>query len=201
MWIAACAAADSQLAYNAHEVVHFFVRGRFAGFEVLLHADAGKEGQDHFRQRRRVHCGLRGFDISGDQISESGAALANDVLRRGREHRELVHGIYRETAFLAVHAAGRELQKALDVFPAERLGGQEFFPLPFSQVVTQTLEIQISLVGELGIEAGLVYACGLFQFLKGSIREAVFPEDRHGLLEHALTAEVLWPSHDFIMTY
>jgi hypothetical protein len=46
------------------------------------------------------------------------------LLRRGREHRELIHGIDGETAFLTFQAAGREFQKALDIFPAERLGGQ-----------------------------------------------------------------------------
>ena len=67
--------ADLQPANDFHEVIHFFVCGGFAGFEVLLHADAGEECQDEFRERYRPHRGFRGFDISGDEIPESGAAL------------------------------------------------------------------------------------------------------------------------------
>ena len=37
----------SQLADGLHEVLHFSVHGRLADSQVLLHADAGKEGQDH----------------------------------------------------------------------------------------------------------------------------------------------------------
>ena len=39
--------SDSQPANDLHEVVHFSVRGRLANFQVLLHADAGEEGQNH----------------------------------------------------------------------------------------------------------------------------------------------------------
>jgi len=67
--------------------------------------------------------------------------------------------------------------------------------------VPQTLQIQVSLVRELGIEAGLVYARGLFQFLKAGIREAVFPEDRQRFFQNAFSAEVLWSAHATIMTY
>jgi len=41
--------ADSQLADDLHELVHFSVHGRVADFQMLLHADADKEGQDHLR--------------------------------------------------------------------------------------------------------------------------------------------------------
>jgi hypothetical protein len=51
--IALLGAADSQFADDLHEVVHFSVLGRFADFQVLFHADAGKEGQDHLREYRR----------------------------------------------------------------------------------------------------------------------------------------------------
>jgi hypothetical protein len=67
--------------------------------------------------------------------------------------------------------------------------------------VSQTLQIQIALVRELGIEAGLVDARGLFQFLKAGIREAVFPEHGQGLFKYAFPAEVLRSSHMFIMAY
>ena len=193
--------ADSQLADGLHEVVHFSVHGRLADFQVLLHADAGKEGQDHLCEYRWFHLGFLGFDISRDQIFEKSVALRNDFLRRAWEHRELVHGIDREAAFLTLQAAGREFQKALDVLPAERVGGQQLFLLLFSQVVSQTLQIQISLVRELGIEAGLVYARSLFQVLKAGIREAVFPEDRQRLLQNGFPAELLRSPHAFIMTY
>ena len=116
--------AQSQLADDLYEIVHFSVHGRLADFQMLLHGDAGKESQDHLREHRRFHRGLPGFDISGDQIFEKSAALGNDFPRRGREHRELIHGIDRETAFLTFQAAGPEFQKALDVFPAERFGGE-----------------------------------------------------------------------------
>ena len=53
MPIALLGAADSQFADDLHEVVHFSVLGRFADFQVLFHADAGKEGQDHLREYRR----------------------------------------------------------------------------------------------------------------------------------------------------
>jgi hypothetical protein len=69
------AAFDSELANDLHEVVHFSVHGRFAAFQMLLHADAGKEGQDHFRQYGGFHPGLLGFDISRDQVFEKSAAL------------------------------------------------------------------------------------------------------------------------------
>ena len=39
--------ADSQLSNDLHEVVYFSVHCRFADFQMLLHADAGKEGHDH----------------------------------------------------------------------------------------------------------------------------------------------------------
>ena len=156
---------------------------------------SGKEGQDHLGEHSRFHGGFLGFDISRDQIFENGAALGNDFLRRVWEHRKLVHGIDREATLLTLQVAGPEFQKALDVIPAERLGGQQFFLLPFSQVVPQTLQIQVSLVRELGIEAGLVYARSLFQVLKAGIREAVFPEDRQRLLQNAFPAEVLRSPH------
>ena len=35
--------ADSQLADDLHEVVHFSVHGRLADFQMLLHADAGEK--------------------------------------------------------------------------------------------------------------------------------------------------------------
>src|SRR6266446_1976638 len=186
---------DSQLADHLHEVVDFSVHGRLADVQVLLHRDAGKEGQDHLGEHSRFHGGFLGFDISPDQIFEKGAALGNDFLRRGWEHRKLVHGIDREATLLTLQVAGPEFQKALDVIPAERLGGQQFFLLPFSQVVPQTLQIQVSLVRELGIEAGLVYTRSLFQVLKAGIREAVFPEDRQRLLQNAFPAEVLRSPH------
>jgi uncharacterized oxidoreductase len=157
------ASADSQLADGLHEVVHFSVHGRLADSQVLLHADAGKEGQDHLCNYRWFHLGFLGFDISRDQIFEKSVALRNDFLRRAWEHRELVHGIDREAAFLALRATWREFQKALDVLPAKRVGGEQLFLVLFSQVVSQTLQIQVSLVHELGIEAGLVYARSLFQ--------------------------------------
>jgi hypothetical protein len=193
--------ADSQLSDDLHEVVYFSVHGRLADVQVLLHADAGKEGQDHLGEHSRFHGGFLGFDISRDQIFEKGAAVGNDFVRRGWEHRELVHGIDRETTLLTLQAAGPEFQKALDVIPAERLGGQQFFLLPFSQVVPQTLQVQVSLVRELGIETGLVYARSLFQFLQAGIRETVFPEHRQRLLQNAFSAEVLRSSHVLIMTY
>jgi hypothetical protein len=96
---------------------------------------------------------------------------------------------------------GPSFRKRSMFFPAERLGGQQFFLLPFSQVVPQTLQIQISLIREIGIEAGLVYARSLFQFLKAGVRGAVFPEDRQCLLKHALPAEVLGTSHRDIIAY
>src|SRR6202162_1471845 len=160
---------DSQLADNPHELFHFSVHRGLAAFEMLLHADARKEGQDHLRERRRFHRGLLGFDISCDQIFEKCAALENHFLRRRWEYRELIHGIYRETAFLALQAARPEFQKAFDVWPPEWAAGQQFILLPFSHAVPQTFQIQISFVGELGIEAGLVYARSLFQFLKAGI--------------------------------
>jgi hypothetical protein len=131
--------ADSQLADGLHEVVYFSVHGRLADSQVLLHTDAGKEGQDHLCEYRWFHFGFLGFDISRDQIFEKSVALRNDFLRRAWEHRELAHGIDREAAFLTLQAAGREFQKALDVLPAERVGGQQLFLLLFSQVVSQTL--------------------------------------------------------------
>ena len=69
------AAFDSELADDLHEVVHFSVKGRFAAFQMLLHGDAGIEGQDHFRQCRGFHPGLLGFDISCDQVFNNSAAL------------------------------------------------------------------------------------------------------------------------------
>ena len=77
----------------------FSAHGRLADSQMLLHADAGKEGQDHLGEHSRFHGGFLGFNISRHQIFEKGAALGNDFLRRGWEHRELVHGIYREAAF------------------------------------------------------------------------------------------------------
>jgi NADP-dependent 3-hydroxy acid dehydrogenase YdfG len=68
------ARVPSQLADDLHEVVDFSVRGRLADFQVLLHGDAGKEGQDHLRELRWFHRGLLGFDISRDQIFEKRAA-------------------------------------------------------------------------------------------------------------------------------
>ncbi len=193
--------ADSQLSDDLHEVVYFSVHCRLADIQMVLHADAGKEGHDHLSEHSRFHGGFLGFDISRDQIFEKGAALGNDVLRRRWEHRQLVHGIDRETTLLTLLAAGPEFQKALNVIPAERLGRQQLFVLPFSQVVPQTFQIQVSLVRELGIEAGLVYARRLFQVLKAGIREAVFPEDRQRLLQNAFPAEVLWSAHASIMAY
>src|SRR6202043_2627577 len=89
--------ADSQLAYHLQEVVHFSVDRRLPAFEVLLHADTGKESQDHLSEYRRFHRRLLRFDIFYDQVFEKCAALGNDALRRGWEYRELIHGIYRET--------------------------------------------------------------------------------------------------------
>jgi hypothetical protein len=59
-------AADSQLADDLHEVVHFSVHGRPAHSQVLLHADAGEEGQDHLSEQRWFHFGLLGLDVSRD---------------------------------------------------------------------------------------------------------------------------------------
>src|ERR1700730_5316402 len=193
--------ADSQLSDDLHEVVYFSVHGRLADFQMLLHANAGKEGQDHLGQHHRFHHWFLGFDVFRDQIFEKGTALGNNFLSGGWEHRELVHGIDRETALLTLQAAGREFQKALYISPAERLGSQYFFLPPFSQVVSQTFQIQISLVRELGIEAGLVYAGSSLQLLEAGIREAVSPEDRQCLLQNTFPAEVLRSPHAFIMAY
>ncbi len=170
-------------------------------FRCLLHGDAGKEGQDHFCQYDGFHAGLLGFDISHDQVFNKRAVLCDDFPCGRWEHSELVHGIDCETAFLALQAVGREFQKALDVFPAKRLGGQEFFLLPFSGVVPQTLQIQLALIRKLCIEAGLIDARSLFQFLKARVREAILPEHRQRVLKHALPAEVLRSSHAFIVAY
>jgi hypothetical protein len=193
--------ADSQLSDDLHEVVYFSVHGRLTDFQMVLHANAGKEGQDHLGQHCRFRHWFLGFDVFRDQIFEKGTALGNNFLSGGWKHRELVHGIDRKTALLTIQAAGREFQKALDVFPSERIGGQQFLLLQFFQVVPQTFQIQISLICELDIEAGLVYARSLFQFLKAGIREAEFPEDRQRFLKHAFPAEVLGTSHRDIIAY
>jgi hypothetical protein len=193
--------ADSQVSDDLHEVVYFSVHGRLADFQMLLHTNAGKEGQDHLGQHRRFHHWFLGFDVFRDQIFEKDTALGNNFLSGGWEHRELVHGIDRKTALLTLQAAGREFQKALDVFPSGRIGGQQFLLLQFFQVVPQTFQIQISLIRELGIEAGLVYARSLFQFLKAGICEAEFPEDRQRFLKHAFPAEVPGTSHRDIIAY
>ena len=72
--IALLGTADSQLADGLHEVVHFSVHGRLADVQMLLHANAGKEGQDHLGEHSRFHGGFLGFDISLDQIFEEIAA-------------------------------------------------------------------------------------------------------------------------------
>ena|ERR1700686_2726871 len=66
---------DSEVPGDLHKIVHFSVHRRLAAFQVLLHADAGKEGQDHLRKYRWFHPGLFDFDISRHQILEKGAAL------------------------------------------------------------------------------------------------------------------------------
>src|ERR1700719_136711 len=66
---------DSQFTDDLHEGVHFSIHGRFGAFQVLLHADAREEGQDHLRQRGWFHRGLLGFDISRDEVFEKSAAL------------------------------------------------------------------------------------------------------------------------------
>jgi hypothetical protein len=43
-------ALHSELVDDLHEVIHFSVHGRFAAFQMLLHGDAGKIGQDHLRK-------------------------------------------------------------------------------------------------------------------------------------------------------
>jgi hypothetical protein len=197
----AAADTNSQLADDLHEVVHLSIHGRLADSQVLLHAYAGKEGQDHLCEYRWFHPGFLGLDISHNQIFEKSVALQNNFLRRAWKHRKLVHGIDREAAFLTLQAAGRQFQKALDVLPAERIGCQQLLLLLFSQVVPQTLQIQISFVRKLGIEAGLVYTRRLFQVLKAGVREAVFPEDRQRLLQNAFPAECLRSTHAFIMRY
>jgi hypothetical protein len=42
-------ASHSELMDELHEVIHFSVHGRFAAFQMLLHGDASKIGQDHLR--------------------------------------------------------------------------------------------------------------------------------------------------------
>jgi hypothetical protein len=143
------------------------------------------------------------FDERSVPIALRGTAdsqLADDLHDAGKEGQDHLRE-YRRFPRGLLGAAGPEFQKALDVFPSERRGGQQFFLLPFSQVVPQTLQIQISLIRELGIEAGLVYARRLFQFLKAGIGETVFSEDWQWLLEHALPAEVLGTSHRDTIAY
>ena len=115
---------NSQLADDFHEVFHFSIDGCSTHSEVLLHADASKEGQDHLREYRWFHLRFLGFDVSRDQISETSVAFGNDLLRRTGKHSELVHGIDREATLLTLQAAGPELQEPLDVFPSWRVGGQ-----------------------------------------------------------------------------
>ena len=43
-------ALHSELMDDLHEVIHFSVYGRFAAFQMLLHGDASKIGQDHLRK-------------------------------------------------------------------------------------------------------------------------------------------------------
>ena len=71
--------ADSQLADDAHKVAHFSVRGRLTAFQVLLHADAGKEGQDHLKRAPPVS--LRFFELVHDPGSHKKAdgSLTRDV--------------------------------------------------------------------------------------------------------------------------
>ena len=66
---------DSQLADHLHEFVDFSVHGRPADVQVVLHADAGKEGQDHLGEHSRFHGGFLGFDISRDQMFDQCQAL------------------------------------------------------------------------------------------------------------------------------
>ena len=73
---------NSQLADDFHEVFHFSIDGCSTHSEVLLHADASKEGQDHLREYRWFHLRFLGFDVSRDQISETSVAFGNDLLRR-----------------------------------------------------------------------------------------------------------------------
>jgi hypothetical protein len=56
-------ACDSELVDDLHELIHFSVHGRLAVFQMLLHADAGKEGQDYFCQYGGFHRGLLGCNI------------------------------------------------------------------------------------------------------------------------------------------
>src|SRR5215469_8443242 len=97
---------NSQLADDFHEVFHFSIDGCSTHSEVLLHADASKEGQDHLREYRWFHLRFLGFDVSRDQISETSVAFGNDLLRRTGKHSELVHGIDREATLLTLQAAG-----------------------------------------------------------------------------------------------
>jgi hypothetical protein len=89
----------------------FSVHGGLADSQVLLHADAGEEGQDHLCECRWFHLGFLGFDISHNQIFEKSVALRNDFLRRAWEHGELAHGIHREAAFLTFQSIRSFLAK------------------------------------------------------------------------------------------
>ena len=63
---------NSQLADDFHEVFHFSIDGCSTHSEVLLHADASKEGQDHLREYRWFHLRFLGFDVSRDTTCENG---------------------------------------------------------------------------------------------------------------------------------
>ena len=67
--------ADSQFAHEHHKIVHFSVHRCFADFQVLLHADASKEGHDHLGEYGWLHRGLLGFNIFHDLIFEKRSAL------------------------------------------------------------------------------------------------------------------------------
>ena len=62
-------------------------------------------------------------------------------------------------------------------------------------VALKTGKKEVLLIFELRIQARLVDAGRLFQVLNCRVREAVFPKDRDGPVQHTLTIELFRSSH------
>src|SRR6202051_2790942 len=184
----------SQIADHLQQIPDLTLRRRFAAFEVLRYAETVEERQHNIGDHTRVQFWLFRLDVFYQQSREFLLSARNNFLRFGRQTRKLAHRIHGEASSLIVIAAEAQSQKPLNVAPTERLRCQDFRSTSLG-VALKASKKEVLLIFELRIQARLVDAGRLFQVLNCRVREALFPKDRDGPVQHTLAIELFRSSH------
>src|SRR5260370_480844 len=190
-----CDARRSGCAEHPHEALDLLPGTRSVGIQICFYANPGEEYRNEVADDIDIHLGIFGSDVSLQQALELGATIDDHFACLRRQARELAHRVHREASLLIERATRRLLEELLDIVPAKRLGGQQCAAAAGIQIISEAGQEELFLARELRIEARLVHAGGALELRQRRAGKPVFPEDRQGLLQHALAAEFSRSSH------